>query len=116
MCSKNGRIRSRFSHISFFPHVSPCVESLQERISGSMPPKADKPKKSSDSGRDSRNEQNEIPEEKFKAMLLKALRTDEEVRTSVAHILRSRETDVFSAVVECLEKDNIKHRIGELME
>ena len=45
-------------------------------------------------------------------MLLNAIRTDDEVRTAVAMIVRSRETDVFSAVVQSLEKSNVTDRIG----
>jgi hypothetical protein len=53
--------------------------------------------------------------EDFKAMLLEALRTDDEVRMSVAMIATSRETDVFSAVVKCLESghDQITDEIGK---
>ena len=87
--------------------------------SGIMPPKADKAKKLSESSRPqvgaAHDDMSEILDAKFKSMLLNALRTDEEVKTTVAMILRSRETDVFSAVVQCLEKDNVKQRMGQLL-
>ena len=85
-----------------------------------MPPKADKAKKLSESSRAqvgaADEDMSEILDAKFKSMLLNALRTDEDVRTSVAMIVRSRETDVFSAVVQCLEKDNVKQRMGQLLD
>ena len=116
---QNQTMRSRFSHISFLPHGAASLKSLQDRISGSMPPKSDKGSKGNDTSRDKgdRTSQDkfEFPEAQFKAMLLSALRTDEDVRAAVAHILRSRETDVFSAVVQCLDRDQVRHRIGMFM-
>jgi hypothetical protein len=106
---QNKSILSRFSHISFLPHSSPSLKSLQDGISGNMPPRADKTSKTST------QENSEILEARFKAMLLSALRTDEEVRTTVAHILRSRETDVFTAVVQCIEKTQVRDQIGMFM-
>jgi hypothetical protein len=80
-----------------------------------MPPRPAADKTSKTLRLNSTQENSEILEAQFKAMLLSALRTDEEVRTAVAHILRSRETDVFSAVVQCIEKDQVRDRIGMFM-
>jgi len=80
-----------------------------------MPPRPAADKNSKTLRLNSTQENSEILEAQFKAMLLSALRTDEEVRTAVAHILRSRETDVFSAVVQCIEKDQVRDRIGMFM-
>ena len=48
-----------------------------------------------------------LSSEEFKIMLLEALRFDDEVRTCVSMIVTSRETDVFSAVVKCLESGHV---------
>ena len=55
-----------------------------------------------------------MTEKEFSSMLLNALRHDEEVKTTVSMILRSRETDVYSAVVKCLRQgyDDVMTPIG----
>ena len=84
-------------------------------MSKTLSEKTKKDSTSSTNARSSREVRIELDEAKFKRMLLNALSTDDEVRNSVAMILRSRETDVFSAVVQSLEKDNVRHRIGNLL-
>ena len=53
-------------------------------------------------------------EQDFSSMLLNALRHNEEVKACVANIVRSRETDVYSAVVNCLRQnhEDISSSIG----
>ena len=99
-----------YEHLLSFPFL----RSLQHVTSGTMPPKA--PAKSSVASKekdvDPTTGNSEEFQKKFKAMLLNAIRTDDKVRTAVAMIVRSRETDVFSAVVQSLEKSNVTDRIG----
>ena len=56
----------------------------------------------------------ELTEQQFSSMLLNALRHNEEVKSCVANIVRSRETDVYTAVVKCLRQghDDITSTIG----
>jgi len=101
-----------YEHLLSFP----SSRSLQQVSSGTMPPKApakqlNSASKEKDKGQTSVN--SDDFQRKFRAMLLEALRTDDEVRTTVAMIVRSRETDVFSAVVQSLEKENVTNRIGK---
>ena len=101
-----------YEHLLSFP----SSRSLQQVSSGTMPPKAPAKQLNSasnekDKGKTSVN--SDDFQRKFRAMLLEALRTDDEVRSTVAMIVRSRETDVFSAVVQSLEKENVTSRIGK---
>jgi len=80
-----------------------------------MPPKADSPVSASKVGRPKGTKKGiNLSSEDFKIMLLEALRLDDEVRTAVSMIVTSRETDVFSAVVKCLESghEKINEQIG----
>ena len=82
-----------------------------------MPPKADSTatKEAAKVGRPRGPKSgSSLSSEEFKIMLLEALRLDDEVRTSVSMIVTSRETDVYSAVVKCLESghDDINEQIG----
>jgi hypothetical protein len=56
----------------------------------------------------------EMTEQQFSSMLLNSLRHNEEVKSCVANIVRSRETDVYTAVVKCLRQghDDITSSIG----
>ena len=81
-----------------------------------MPPRRDRTGKAQTQADDNAEvDKSAFAFENFRSMLLNLLRTDEEVRTSVSMIVRSRETDVFSAVVQCLEKDNVTRRMGEFI-
>ena len=95
-----------YKHLLSFPFS----RSLQQVSSGTMPPKAPaKPSSTASKEKDVDPTAGNSKEfqRKFKAMLLNVIRTDDKVRTAVAMIVRSRETDVFSAVVQTLEKSNI---------
>ena len=81
-----------------------------------MPPKKSAPRSDSTASLTT-NEQGAQPkfsEREFSTMLLNALRHDEEVKTCVAMLVRSRETDVYTAVVKCLREshDDITSSIG----
>ena len=103
-----------YEHLLSFP----SSRSLQQETSGTMPPKAVTAKQVSTATSKEKDVNpttgnSEDFQRKFKALLLNALRTDDEVRNAVAMIVRSRETDVFSAVVQSLEKTNVTDRIGK---
>ena len=102
-----------YEHLLSFP----SSRSLQQETSGTMPPKAPTKQSSTVASKekdvDPTTGNSEDFQRKFKALLLNALRTDGEVRNAVAMIVRSRETDVFSAVVQSLEKTNVTDRIGK---
>jgi hypothetical protein len=61
-------------------------------------------KKSSVPSNETLDTQIQMTEQEFSSMLLNALRHNDEVKASIANIVRNREDDVYSAVVKCLRQ------------
>ena len=89
-----------------------------ERISSftTPMPKGRSSKKGEQAGTDGEGQSAHLSKQELKSMLLDLLRHDEEVKTCVAHIGFSRESDVFSGVVQCLKQghSDINEAIGEI--
>jgi hypothetical protein len=73
-------------------------------------------KKGDQGGNDGEDKTAHVSKQELKSMLLDLLRHDEEVKTCVAHIGLSRESDVFSGIVKCLKQghSDINDAIGEI--
>ena len=85
-----------------------------------MPPKKKGVEKSAAAAAEGESLQlpnDEMTEQQFSSLLLNALRHNEEVKSCVANIVRSRETDVYTAVVKCLRQghSDITSSIGMLL-
>jgi len=73
-------------------------------------------KKGEQGGNDGEDKTGNLSKQALKSMLLDLLRHDEEVKTCVAHIGLSRESDLFSGVFQCLKQghSDINDAIGEI--